>query len=153
MYAVSVGGRVYYLYIHLVSMTGSAWRCACVSRSQWRDSRQLNAWIIISTIRFPANTQISNVYNTNSNSVGPSNAILRHRHRSTLAHLIACCLTVQNLYLSQFSLIRCHVAFTWEQFYEMCSRTWSAPCVRIGLTHRIMIVIYHLWTAVSKTIE
>ena len=67
-----------------------------------------------------------------------SDAIWRHRSGSTLAQVMACCLTEPSHYVNQAMLIdhqRCSVAFTWEQFHKKCS--WT-------LIHNMFSEITHL---------
>ena len=58
-------------------------------------------WIIIWTMVIGALIQVGTVIN----SLGPSDAIWRHGTRSTLAQVMACCLTAPSHYLNQCWLI------------------------------------------------
>ena len=52
------------------------------------------------------------------NSLWHSDTIWQHRSRSTLAQVMACCLTAPSHYLNQCWLINKSVAFTWGQFHK-----------------------------------
>ena len=56
------------------------------------------------------------------NSLRPSDAVWRQWSWTTLAQVMACCLTAPSHYLNQCWLIRGSVAYFWEQFRRNCSR-------------------------------
>ena len=68
------------------------------------------------------------------NSLWPGDTIWWHRTGSALIQVMSCCLTALSHYLNQFwPMIKCSVAFTWDQFHKKCS--WRKSVTSVGRLH------------------
>ena len=106
----------------------------------------LNFWTVTSQVKVvayytaTARHTLYSLFMFNFDSLRPCDAIWRHKSGSTLAQVMACCLTAPSHYLNQCWLIISKVQ--WHSSECNCTRDTSAPITNISL--KMTYLKFHL---------